>query len=99
MEDRDVMVTLTIKASQIEGTKRLFKVLAEFPTIAWNHADQLSAVCKDTGMSPDQSKAIGDAEQGMKMDAELAESLRRDLVPIFATAVIHDPEGRKGPLQ
>ena len=99
MQDRDVKVIICLKASQIKETRRLALALGEFPTVAWNYAHWIAAILSKEDSGPEDAKELGRLVAGLIKDAETAEAARQTLAPLVSTAIIHDPEGRKGSLQ
>ena len=99
MTDRDVQVIISLKASMIDTSRKFAVALGEFPTVAWNYADQLETLLSNVNVSSEDKVKLAELVEGLKRDAELAEVVRRDLAPILHGAIISDPEGRKGPLQ
>ena len=99
MKDRDVSVFIPLKASMIETSRKLAVALGEFPTVAWNYADQIEALLSKDALSAEDGVRLAELVNGLKQDAEMAEGFRRDLTPILRAAIISDPEGRGGRLQ
>ncbi|SMX50837.1 hypothetical protein [Maliponia aquimaris] len=99
MSDRDVKVIIALKASQIEETRRLALAMGEFPTIAWNYGQRIAAIVTKEGGTTEDAKELDELVAGLITDAETAKTEKRPLAPLIETAMIHDPEGRKGPLQ
>ncbi|KHQ52998.1 hypothetical protein [Mameliella alba] len=99
MLNREVQVIITLKASQIEETRRQTEALKEFPAYAWHYADEIEKLMLKEDASPEDGEKLHKLVQMLKMDCVAADQTVKQLAEATANAVIHDPDGRKGRLQ
>ncbi len=99
MTDRDVTVTFTMKASQVETVRDWCARYAEFTKVAYGYAHEIGKVLSKDEASPEDGEALAKLVQGLHDDAFRADMLRTALIPVLKTGIVSDPEGRKGPLQ
>lgn len=97
MQDRDVTIQVPMKASQIEVTRAMCLALSEFPTIAWNYANQITEYM--LGDEQDAGAKLAQLVAGLKQDAERAHQAVLKLKPLIAEATIADPDAPKERLQ
>ena len=97
MQDRDVTIQVPMKASQIEVTRAMCLALSEFPTIAWNYADQVAEYM--LGDEQDAGAKLAQLVAGLKQDAERAHQAVLNLKPMIDAARITDPDASKEWLQ
>lgn len=96
-EERDVLVCIPMKASQIEGARAMSHALAEFPTIAWNYANRFRELLSGDDASAEQvGKEFGLLIPGLLADAERAHAAAAGLWPMVESATIADPKGQQG---
>ena len=96
MEDREVNVTIAMKASDIEPTREWFARAGEFPTIAYNYAMEIEKLLSKAESTPEDGRELAELVAGLRNDALRAEMVRNALRPILETATISDPDGQKG---
>lgn len=99
MSDRDVKVCITLKAYQIETVREWFARAGELPNVAHGYALAIKDLLSKDEASPEDGEELARLVQGLHDDARNAMLLRNALRDVLQTAIIHDPEGRKGPLQ
>ncbi|WP_162497352.1 hypothetical protein [Roseovarius dicentrarchi] len=92
-----MIIYMPMQASEVEPTRKLMGLMAQFPTVFWNYANSIAELM----LSDDESagEQLAQLVAAMKADAEKAEGIRRTLAPILARAEISDPDARKGGLQ
>ncbi|MFD3190700.1 hypothetical protein ACFMPD_10550 [Sedimentitalea sp. HM32M-2] len=97
-DDRDVNVTVTMKAPDIETTREWFARAGEFPTVAYNDALEIEKLLSKAQAKPDDGRELAELVKGLRNDAGRAEMVRIALRPLSEAATISDPEGQKGRL-
>ncbi len=93
------MVNFTMKASQVEETRDWATGLQQFPAYAWHYADQIEKLLLKETASPEDGEELAKLVALLKVDCVAADQTVKKLAGIVQSAVIHDPKGRKGPLQ
>lgn len=99
MDNRDVTVTFTVKASQIDETRHWVKALQEFPAYAWHYADAIAKLMTKEDASADDGAELAKLVEMLKLDCVSADTTVKRLTTLVQDAVIHDPKGRKERLQ
>lgn len=97
MEDRDVRIVASIKASQVDESKSLVGGLDTFPTVVNNYIG-LFMECIREG-TPEAGHRLGALLHDCQADAEQAQKMLLRLHEIIGNPILSDPEGRKGRLQ
>lgn len=95
MGNRDVQIIIPIKSGSVKEARRLAQAMGEFPTIAWNYAEQIAALLSKELLTPEDGEELAVLVAGLKADAERAGEAHQLLAPIVYGAFIQDPEGRK----
>lgn len=99
MQDRDVKVTVTMKASEIETVREWFARAGEFPEVAFGYASEIGKLLSKDVAELEDGEALAKLVEELSWDAQRAMLVRAALAPILKSAIISDPEGRQGPLQ
>lgn len=99
MSDRDVKVCITLKASQLADVRAWFEKASQFPDIVYTYANEFRKLLSKEEASPEDGAELARLVQDMSGDAMQASLLRSALRDVLQTAIMSDPEGRKGPLQ
>lgn len=97
MADRNVMVSVTMKHSEVAESRALVTGLEIFAATMFNYVNECGA-CIERG-TPEDGARLGELLREMQAAAIGAGQAQARLHEIFGEAMISDPEGRQGRLQ
>ncbi|MGC9418274.1 MAG: hypothetical protein ACP5EN_04805 [Rhodovulum sp.] len=90
-EDRDVLLWVPLKASQVEAAREAGRALAEFPSIIEAGADHLAETLMRDDIPPEEvGKQLGEGLKAMKANAALAKAAALFLQPLAMAGTFTD---------